>query len=134
MKGAAKGRTWEGSSAWSSPCAFTTPRPTAVLAMSDQLAVGVLAGARELGLRVPDDVSVVGWDDSPAARDSAPALTGIAQSLHEQGLTCARLLLAATRGELAAGDLVHLAPWRLVVRESTGPPPADQRRVLSASR
>jgi DNA-binding LacI/PurR family transcriptional regulator len=94
-----------------------TPRPTAVLAMSDELAAGVLAAARELGLRVPDDVSVVGWDDSPSAR--AGGLTTIGQSLHDQGRTCARLLIAATRGEVAADDLVHLAPWRLITRDST---------------
>src|SRR4051794_41317331 len=48
-------------------------RPTAVLAMSDELAIGALAAARELDLRVPHDVSVVGWDDSPGARASEPA-------------------------------------------------------------
>src|SRR3954447_6402529 len=106
-----------------------TPRPTAVLAMSDQLAVGALAGARELGLRVPVDVSVVGWDDAPAAATSDPPLTTIRQSLHDQGRTCAQLLMTATRGEVAAGDLVHLAPWELVARASTGPPPRRARRV-----
>jgi DNA-binding LacI/PurR family transcriptional regulator len=98
-----------------------TPRPTAVLAMSDELAFGVLAAARELGLRVPHDVSVVGWDDTPSARASDPALTTVAQSLHEQGRTCAQLLISATRGEIAADELVHLAPWQLIVRDSTGP-------------
>ena len=96
-----------------------TPRPTAILAMSDELALGALSAARELSLRVPRDVSVVGWDDSP----SAPTVTTIRQSLHEQGRTCAQLLLAATRGEIGADDLVHLAPWQLVTRQSTGPPP-----------
>jgi DNA-binding LacI/PurR family transcriptional regulator len=100
-----------------------TPRPTAVLAMSDELAAGVLAAARELGLRVPADVSVAGWDDSASGRAADPALTTIRQSMHDQGRTCARLLIAATRGEVAAGDLVHLAPWELVTRDSTGPPP-----------
>jgi DNA-binding LacI/PurR family transcriptional regulator len=99
------------------------PRATAVLAMSDQLALGALAAARELDLRVPRDLSVIGWDDSVSARASDPALTTVHQSLHDQGRTCARLLLAATRGELAADDLVHLAPWQLITRDSTGPPP-----------
>ncbi len=103
-----------------------TRRPTAVLAMSDQLAVGALAAARELDLRVPDDLSVVGWDDSASARASDPALTTIRQSLHDQGRTCARLLLAAIGGELAEDDLVHLAPWQLVTRESTVPPPGGR--------
>ena len=100
-----------------------TPRPTAVLAMSDELAVGALAAARELDLGVPRDLSVLGWDDSPSARGSDPALTTIGQSLYDQGRTCARLLIAATRGEIAADDLVHLGPWRLITRDSTGSPP-----------
>jgi DNA-binding LacI/PurR family transcriptional regulator len=97
-----------------------TPRPTAVLAMSDELALGVLGAARELNLRVPHDLSVLGWDDSPSARSSDPALTTVAQSLHDQGRTCARLLIAATRGEIADDDLVHLAPWQLITRDSSG--------------
>jgi DNA-binding LacI/PurR family transcriptional regulator len=100
-------------------------RPTAVLAMSDELAIGALGAARELDVRVPHELSVVGWDDSPSARASAPALTTIGQSLHDQGRTCAHLLIAATRGELTADDLVHLAPWQLVTRESTAPSPRN---------
>jgi DNA-binding LacI/PurR family transcriptional regulator len=102
-----------------------SPRPTAVLAMSDQLAIGALDAAGELNLRVPQDLSVVGWDDSPSARTSDPPLTTVWQSLHDQGRTCARLLLAATRGGIADDDLVHLAPWELMARDSTGPPPAS---------
>src|SRR3954469_14718479 len=98
-----------------------TPRPTAVLAMSDELAVGVLAAARELDLRVPADLSVLGWDDSPSALAVEPPLTTVGQSLHDQGRTCARLLINATRGEIAGDDLVHLAPWQLITRDSTGP-------------
>lgn len=106
-----------------------SPRPTAVLAMSDELAAGVLGAARELGLRVPGELSVVGWDDSPGARAGDPALTTIGQSLYDQGRTCARLLIAATRGELAPDDLLHLAPWELVARDSTAPPPRDGQTV-----
>jgi LacI family transcriptional regulator len=91
--------------------------------MSDELAIGALAAARELDVRVPSNLSVVGWDDSARARASKPALTTIGQSLHEQGRTCARLLIAATRDELGAGDLVHFAPWQLIRRESTASPP-----------
>jgi len=98
-----------------------SPRPTAVLAMSDELGIGALAAARELKLRVPYDVSIIGWDDSPNARASDPPLTTVRQSLYEQGRTCARLLITATRAELAADDLVHLAPWQLITRDSSGP-------------
>ena len=106
----------------------STPRPTALLAMSDQLAVGALAAARELNLRVPGDLSVVGWDDSAGARSSDPPLTTIRQSLHDQGHTCARLLISATQGEVASDELVHLAPWQLVARGSTAPPPDETAR------
>jgi len=102
-------------------------RPTAVLAMSDELAIGALAAARELDLHVPHDLSIVGWDDSPGARTSDPALTTVGQSLHDQGRTCAQLLITATRGDTAADDLVHLAPWQLITRASTGPPPPGAR-------
>jgi DNA-binding LacI/PurR family transcriptional regulator len=104
-----------------------------VLAMSDELAVGALAAARELGLRVPGDVSVVGWDDGPSARASEPPLTTIGQSLHDQGRTCAQLLITATRDELAADELVHLAPWRLVTRGSTAPPPGQPASTAADS-
>src|SRR3954451_3370915 len=104
-----------------------TPRPTAVLAMSDELALGALAAARGLDLRVPHDVSVLGWDDSPGALASQPTLTTVGQSLHDQGRTCARLLVAGTRRDGAADDL-HLAPWRLITRGSTGPPPTTAAR------
>ena len=103
-----------------------TPRPTAVLAMSDELAIGALDAARELKLRVPHDLSIIGWDDLPNARASDPALTTISQSLHDQGRTCARLLITATRGDLAADELVHLAPWQLIRRDSTGSPPPTE--------
>jgi DNA-binding LacI/PurR family transcriptional regulator len=102
-----------------------TARPTAVLAMSDELALGALAAARELKIRVPHDLSIIGWDDLPSARASDPPLTTISQSLYEQGRTCAQLLIAATRGELAADDLVHLARWQLITRDSTGSPPPN---------
>jgi DNA-binding LacI/PurR family transcriptional regulator len=105
-----------------------TPRPTALLAMSDQLAIGALAAAWELGLRVPGDLSVVGWDDSATARASDPPLTTIRQSLHDQGHTCARLLLGAAHGDLAADELVQLAPWELISRGSTAPPPTRGSR------
>src|SRR5215217_5638332 len=103
-----------------------SPRPTAVLAMSDELGIGALAAARELKLRVPYDVSIIGWDDSPNARASDPPLTTVRQSLYEQGRTCARLLISATRGELVGDDLVQLAPWQLIRRKSTGSPPPNQ--------
>lgn len=97
--------------------------PTALLAMSDQLAFGALAFAREAGLRVPDDLSVVGFDDVPSASRSTPPLTTVHQPTVRKGREAGRLLLAALRGERTS-TCVWL-PTRLVVRDSTGPAPRE---------
>jgi DNA-binding LacI/PurR family transcriptional regulator len=91
-------------------------RPTAVIAATDQLALGVLEAAREVGLRVPEDLSVVGFDDIPGAAWSRPALTTVRQPLFEKGELAGRLL---TEG--ASGREVIL-PVELVVRGSTARP------------
>ena len=70
----------------------TTP-PTAIFAVSDTLAIGVLAGLRAAGKRVPQDVAVVGFDNIALAAQVEPALTTIAQPMRELGMTAARLLL-----------------------------------------
>ena len=79
------------------------PRPTAIVTMSDQYALGALDAARALGLRVPDDVSLVGFDDIPEAAQARPALTTIRQDHHEKGLRAGRLMIAQLRGEDAPG-------------------------------
>jgi DNA-binding LacI/PurR family transcriptional regulator len=94
------------------------PEVTAVFCDTDQLALGAIAAARDSGLRVPGDLSVVGFDDIPAA--AAARLTSVRQPLLEKGLTAGRLVI---EGERAAGRDV-LLPVELVVRSSTGPPPA----------
>src|SRR3979411_484903 len=65
-------------------------RPTAIFAASDQMAFGVYEAARQLGLRVPDDVSVVGFDDLPQARWSSPPLTTGRQPLSQMGVRAGR--------------------------------------------
>jgi DNA-binding LacI/PurR family transcriptional regulator len=94
-------------------------RPTAVVAASDELALGVLAAARELGLAVPQDVSVVGIDNHEMAE--LYGLTTIAQPVDEQGRMATRLLLSAVAG-LDAGHDVATVPISLVERSSTAPP------------
>ncbi|MGH8778894.1 LacI family DNA-binding transcriptional regulator [Paraburkholderia sp.] len=91
--------------------------PDAVFAVSDTLAIGVIAGLRAMGRRVPDDVAVVGFDDISLAAQVDPPLTTIAQPMRELGETAARLLLQRLANPLANVPGV-LLPHRLVVRRS----------------
>lgn len=94
---------------------------TAVLAYNDVVALGLLHRLARRGLRVPDDISIVGFDDVPAAAMSSPALTTVAQPLAESARAGVDMLVALARGEKPAQRAVVLAPT-LVVRESTAPP------------
>lgn len=95
-------------------------RPSAIFAGNDLAALGVLRAAREAGLHVPDDVSVVGFDDIPLAEWSTPSLTTVRQPLHEMAAVAVKTLLEiAESGPLKRR--VELAT-DLVVRESTAPP------------
>ena len=98
-----------------------TPRPTAIFASSDLQAIGVYQAAREVGLRIPEDLSVVGFDDLPVAAWINPPLTTVHQPLTEMAATATEIALAAHRGEPATQVGVELATT-LVVRDSTAPP------------
>jgi DNA-binding LacI/PurR family transcriptional regulator len=97
-------------------------RPTAIFAGSDYQALGVLRAARELGLRVPEDLSVVGYDDLPVISWIGPALTTVRQPLAEMAATAARMVLGMAEGTEPRNPRIDLAV-ELVVRESTAPPP-----------
>lgn len=107
----------------------TEPRPTAVLCFSDAIAAAVCDVAADLGLAVPEDLSVVGFDDGPVAEASRPALTTVRQDLDAKGAAAVELLFAAL--DAAAGAPRHaehvVVPTELVVRESTGPVPPSAR-------
>jgi LacI family transcriptional regulator len=97
------------------------PRPpTAVFAGSDETALGVIEAARGRGLRVPEDLSVVGFDDTPVARLAAPPLTTVRQPLREMGAVAVRTALRLAAGERVDSHHVELAT-ELVVRQSTAP-------------
>lgn len=98
-----------------------TPRPTAIFASSDYLAVGVLGAFRQAGLSVPQDMSLVGFDDMPFADLVNPALTTIRQPVSEMGRVAVRHLLALTNGE-SPPPLTRL-PVDLVLRNSVRPHP-----------
>jgi DNA-binding LacI/PurR family transcriptional regulator len=93
-------------------------RPTAVLAMSDAMAIGAMTAARELGLRIPEDLSVVGFDDIDLAAHVDPALTTVHQPIRQKGADAVRLLLAEVEQRDAKPEHLRL-DTRLVVRGST---------------
>jgi DNA-binding LacI/PurR family transcriptional regulator len=94
-------------------------RPTALICANDLMAIGAMSYCRRAGLRVPEDVSVVGFDDLPFASLLTPALTTVRQPGREMGAAAAKLLLAMVNG--AAPTPPPPSPVTLRVRESTGP-------------
>ena len=114
-----------------------TPRPTAICCISDEMAMVVMRTARRLGLRVPEDVSVVGWLNVRASECADPPLTTVAEPFEEMGRRIVQKLLARnaahSAAQRAAGQKSDAAPlddspsrealpMQLVVRESTAPP------------
>jgi LacI family transcriptional regulator len=95
--------------------------PTAIFAFNDNLAIGAIQTARARGLRVPDDLSVVGFDDSEHASLVTPTLTTVRQPLAEMGRTAVNLLRRLIDGQRVETLHVDLGT-RLVVRDSTAPP------------
>jgi LacI family transcriptional regulator len=102
---------------------FELPEPpTAIFAFNDNLAIGAIHAARAHGLRVPEDVSIVGFDDVEHATIVTPALTTVRQPLAEMGRTAVSLLSRLIEGQQFETLHVELAT-RLVVRDSTAPAP-----------
>jgi LacI family transcriptional regulator len=100
-------------------------RPTAIFAGSDMQAMGVYRAAARLGLDIPGDLSVIGYDNVPMAAWSGPALTTINQPLRDMAGTAARMLLELARGGDLQTSRIDLVT-ELVVRESTAPPARDR--------
>ena len=98
--------------------------PTGILAMSDVLALGAIQAADELGIAVPAELSIVGFDDSPAAEQATPPLTTISQPHEEKGRLAATWLIEAIerRGTPRRRRRRAILPTELVVRQSTAPP------------
>ncbi|BCJ47948.1 LacI family DNA-binding transcriptional regulator [Actinoplanes ianthinogenes] len=94
------------------------PRPTAVFAAGDEMAVGALRAAHEAGLRVPDDIAIIGFDDIEVAALIPPGLTTVAQDKTGIGTAAAEALLAMLPGTAAAPEPTAL-PTELIVRGST---------------
>jgi alanine racemase len=99
-------------------------RPTGVLAMSDMAAIGLMAAAIASGLRVPEDISIVGYDDLPMAAWTTPRLTTVRQPIVEKGRLAARLLIQRLQGkEVGSPPPLQTS---LVVRNSTAQPMKEQ--------
>jgi LacI family transcriptional regulator len=95
-----------------------TPRPTAVVAANDRVALGVIDAIHELGLRCPDDISVVGFNDMPYAARFSPSLTTVRAPQYELGRLAATRLLAQIDGPQSEPQ-IDVLPVELIVREST---------------
>lgn len=91
--------------------------PSAVFAFSDAMAIGILAAAKQLGLRVPQDLEVIGFDDILTAAFTNPSLSTVHQPIFEKGTIAASLLIDAISGKEKPQKI--LLPTRLVLREST---------------
>ena len=94
------------------------PRPTAIFCANDLMALGAMDACRERGVRVPDDVALVGYDDIEAAALVTPALTTVPNPAYAIGETSARLLLERMRGERREARHVVLHPGELRRRAS----------------
>lgn len=109
-------------------------RPTAVLAMSDAMAIGALRAARDLGLNVPGDLSIVGYDDVAVTQFTDPPLTTVHQPIRRKGEEAVRLLLAGGRHrDEGSSEQQHLET-RLVVRGSTARVPRGRKEVVDNGR
>ena len=97
------------------------PGLTAIAALNDSMAIGALAMLRSRGLSVPGDVSVVGFDDMPVARDVTPALTTVRLPLSDMGARA--MALALSTADAHTEPLVEHVPAELIRRESAAPPP-----------
>lgn len=98
--------------------------PTAIFALTDVIAVGVLHAAAELDLRLPDDLSVMGFDDIPLASYVIPPLTTVAQPIYEMGQTAVEILMRHLRDRDAPLETIKL-DTQIVMRKSTAVPRKD---------
>jgi LacI family transcriptional regulator len=106
-------------------------RPTALVAFNDKVAVGILRAAHERGLRVPQDLSVTGFDDSDLSRSTLPALTTVRQPLEEMGRMAVSLLVRLLDAHTVDTLHVELAT-HFIARDSTGPAPGPESGHLEA--
>ena len=106
--------------------------PTAIFACNDDMAAGVMRVAYEMGMRVPDQLSLAGFDDIALARMPYPALTTVRQPVAAMAACAAELLLAQIHSKRPPQGAETL-PSTLKIRESTGPAPATSKRAAGSA-
>lgn len=109
-----------------------TPRPTAIFASNDDMAAAAVGVAHRLGLHVPDDLSVVGFDDTALATTIWPELTTIRQPIDQMAETAVSMLLSRLRhGEAGMPEesREQVLPYQLIVRDSSAPPRTSEKRL-----
>lgn len=107
-----------------------SPRPTAILAINDLMAIGVLRAAGDMGLSIPRDLSLVSFDDIPVAQYLVPRLTTTSKDAVRLGCEAVRLVLERIQTPNQPRQKVHI-PARLIIRESTGLAPTNGRQGQS---
>jgi LacI family transcriptional regulator len=104
------------------------PRPTAIFAGNDMIALGALLAVREAGLRCPEEISIMGFDDLELAETTNPSLSSVSQPGYQLGSTAARLLLDRREGD--TGPAKHIILDTLLhLRDSVAPPPEIRKAV-----
>ncbi len=100
----------------------THPRPTAIFASNDDMALGVSVAALKHGVAVPSDLAIAGFDDAPTARLAWPPITTIRQPVAEMGAAAVDILIqSGYRGNMAAAEYRRRLGYALIERDSTGP-------------
>ena len=109
------------------------PRPTAIFAGNDMIALGALLAVREAGLRCPEEVSIIGFDDLDLCETTNPSLSSVSQSGYQLGTTAARLLLDRREGDTSPAKHIVLETL-LNLRHSVAPPPETPQHSSSMKR
>jgi DNA-binding LacI/PurR family transcriptional regulator len=109
------------------------PRPTAIVAGNDMIALGALLAVREAGLRCPEEISIMGFDDLDLAETTNPSLSSVSQSGYQLGTTAARLLLDRREGDTSPAKHIVLET-SLNLRHSVAPPPEGAQSNSSMRR
>jgi LacI family transcriptional regulator len=102
-------------------------RPTAIFAANDLIAFGVLAAMREVGMRCPDDISLIGFDNLDDSDATVPTLTTVDQFVYQLGAKAAQTVVDRVRGDQGATRRILLAP-ELRLKESTAVPPDKKQK------